>query len=60
MGSKISIDKHTSNIEEILEMNPAYFNKIKFENKIPDSITQHLKVSIYLQINSLIPPLYLE
>ena len=45
MGSKISIDKHTSNIEEILEMNPAYFNKIKFENKIPDSITQHLKVS---------------
>ena len=31
MGSKISIDKHTYNIEEILEMNPAYFNKIKFE-----------------------------
>ena len=47
MGSKISIDKHTSNIEDILEMNDVYFNKIKFENKIPDSITQHIKVLIY-------------
>ena len=44
MGSKISVDKHTSYIEDILEMSPAYFNKIKFENKIPDSITQHIKV----------------
>lgn len=44
MGSKISIDKHVSSIEDILNMNPNNFSKIKFENKIPDYITQHLKV----------------
>jgi hypothetical protein len=44
MGTKLSIDKHVSNIEEILEMSPSYFTKLKFENKIPDSITQHIKV----------------
>lgn len=46
MGGKISIDKHVSNLEEILEMNPKSFSKLKFENKIPDSITQHIKVKI--------------
>jgi len=44
MGSKISIDKHVSNLEDILEMNPKFFAKLKFENKIPDNITQHIKV----------------
>jgi hypothetical protein len=44
MGSKISIDKHVSNINDILEMNPTYFSKVKFDNKIPDTITQHIKV----------------
>ena len=46
MGSKISIDKHVSNLEDILEMNPKYFLKLKFENNIPDNITQHIKVLI--------------
>lgn len=49
MGSKISIDKHTSSLEDILDMSPYYFNKIKFENKIPENITQHIKV--YLPTN---------
>lgn len=45
MGSKVSVDKHVSNLEDILEMSPAYFSsKLKFENKIPESITQHIKV----------------
>lgn len=44
MGSKISIDKFVSNLEDILEMNPKYFSKLKFENRIPDNITQHIKV----------------
>jgi len=44
MGSKISVDKHVSNIEDILEMNPLYFSKLKIENNIPASITQHIKV----------------
>jgi protein-tyrosine phosphatase len=49
MGSRISIDKHVSNIEDILEMNPGYFTKIKFENKIPELITQHIKIWRYYE-----------
>lgn len=45
MGSSISIDKHVSSLDDILEMSPAYFDKIKFESKISPDITQHLKVS---------------
>ena len=45
MGTKISIDKHVSNLDDILEMSPSYFEKIKFESKISPDITQHLKVS---------------
>jgi hypothetical protein len=44
MGTKISIDKHVSSLEDILELTPAYFDKIKFESKISPEITQHLKV----------------
>jgi hypothetical protein len=44
MGTKISIDKHVSNLDDILDMPPTYFDKIKFESKISPSITQHLKV----------------
>lgn len=54
MGAKISIDKHVSNIEDILQMPPGYFDKIKFESKISQDITHHLKVSIiysFLQIH---------
>jgi hypothetical protein len=45
MGTSISIDKHVSSLDDILEMPPAYFDKIKFESKISSDITQHLKVS---------------
>lgn len=44
MGTSISIDKHVSSLEDILEMSPSYFDKIKFESKISSDITQHLKV----------------
>ena len=44
MGTSISIDKHVSSLDDILEMPPAYFDKIKFESKISSDITQHLKV----------------
>ena len=44
MGTKISIDKHVSTLDDILEMAPSYFEKIKFESKIAPNITQHLKV----------------
>ena len=46
MGTKISIDKHVSTLDDILEMSPSYFEKIKFESKISPDITQHLKVSL--------------
>jgi hypothetical protein len=44
MGSTISIDKHVSNLDELLEMQPNYFSKVHFESKIPAGLTQHLKV----------------
>lgn len=50
MGTSISIDKHVSSLEDILEMTPAYFDKIKFESKISPEITQHLKVLIIMNI----------
>ncbi|CAK63622.1 unnamed protein product (macronuclear) [Paramecium tetraurelia] len=44
MGSKLSIDKHVSNLEDILELNTKLLEKIKFDSNIPESITQHLKI----------------
>ena len=44
MGIRISIDKHVSNLEELLEMSPSYFSKLKFESKIDQGIQHHLKV----------------
>ena len=45
MGSNLSIDKHVSSLDELLEMSASYFHKVKFESKISGDITQHLKVS---------------
>ncbi len=39
MGTKISIDKHVSSLDDILERPPSYFDKIKFESKISPDIT---------------------
>lgn len=50
MGTSISIDKHVSSLDDILEMTPAYFDKIKFESKISPEITQHLKVFVTMNI----------
>jgi hypothetical protein len=47
MGTRISIDKSVTRLEEILDFNPKNLEKIKFENQIPDSITQHLKVIFF-------------
>jgi len=46
MGNKISIDKHLSTVDNILEVKPGYFKKkIRFDSKIPDNITHHVKVN---------------
>ena len=50
MGLKMSIDKHVSNLDEVLEISAQYYQKVKFESKINEDITHHLKVS-----NSLFP-----
>ncbi|CAD8182181.1 unnamed protein product [Paramecium pentaurelia] len=44
MGTKLSIDKHVSNLEDILELNIKLIEKVKFDNNISNSITQHLKI----------------
>ena len=45
MGVRLSIDKHVSNLHELLEMSAQYFQKVRFESKISGDIKQHLKVS---------------
>ncbi|KAM3134971.1 hypothetical protein pb186bvf_012971 [Paramecium bursaria] len=49
MGTKLSIDKHVSNLEDILELNTKLLEKIKFDCNIPDCITQHLKIWKFLE-----------
>jgi len=46
MGVRLSIDKHVSNLHELLEMSAQYFQKVRFASKISDDIKQHLKVSL--------------
>ena len=45
MGVRLSIDKHVSNLHELLEMSAQYFQKVRFASKISDDIKQHLKVT---------------
>lgn len=45
MGSKLSIDKQVSKLEDLLELNTALLDIVKYESNIPDCITQHLKVT---------------
>lgn len=44
MGVKISIDKHVSELDDILEMSPHYLSRVNFDSKISPDITQHLKI----------------
>ena len=59
MGVKISIDKHVSELDDILEMSPHYLSRVQFESKIGPEITQHLKVSLltteksYIEFNKI-------
>lgn len=45
MGSKISIDKYVSRLEDILALNLKNLERVHLESKIPDSITQNIKVT---------------
>lgn len=46
MGTKLSIDKRVSELDDILKMNPTYFRRIRFESRCPQDIACHLKVTI--------------
>jgi hypothetical protein len=46
MGTKLSIDKTVSELDDILSMNPTYFKKVKFEHKSPQGTAHHLKVNL--------------
>jgi hypothetical protein len=50
MGVKISIDKHVSELDDILEMSPQYLSRVQFDSKIGPEITQHLKVSKNIKV----------
>ena len=52
MGVRLSIDKHVSNLHELLEMSAQYFQKVRFASKISDDIKQHLKVRDWSKIRS--------
>jgi len=39
MGVKISIDKHVSDLDDILDMSPHYLSRVSFESKIDKDIT---------------------
>jgi len=38
MGVRLSIDKHVSNLHELLEMSAQYFQKVRFASKISGDI----------------------
>ena len=54
MGVKISIDKHVSELDDILEMSPHYLSRVQFESKIGPEITQHLKVSFMINLSTIL------
>lgn len=44
MGTTISVDKHTSTLEEILELSPKLLGATRFEGSCPPGVTKHIKV----------------
>ena len=46
MGARLSIDKHVSSLDELLDMTATYFSKVKFQSSISPQIMQHLKVTL--------------
>lgn len=45
MGIRVSFDKHVSSLDELLDLSPNYFSRVRFESRIDTRISQHLKVS---------------
>lgn len=50
MGGFLTIDKHVSNLEDVLELNPRFLAQTKFESHLPPEVTHHIKVPCLLQL----------
>jgi hypothetical protein len=46
MGGFLTIDKHVSSLEDILELNPRFLAQTKFESNLPSEVSHHIKVHI--------------
>mgnify|MGYP000853950117 FL=1 len=50
MGGFLTIDKHVSNLEDLLELNPRVLSQTKFESHLPVEVTHHIKVPSLLMV----------
>lgn len=44
MGQHLSIDKHTTSLDDLLMISPSCFKKVNLDNIVSQTITQHLKI----------------
>ena len=44
MGHHLSIDKHTTPLEDLLMISPSWFKNVSLNNLVSQTITQHLKI----------------
>lgn len=51
MGTKLSIDKNVSELDDILKMEHTYYKRIRFENRCPEDIACHLKVKRVVNVS---------
>lgn len=49
MGGFLTIDKHVSNLEDVLELSPRVLSQTKFESHLPSEVTHHVKVLTHLR-----------
>lgn len=56
MGSSLSIEKHTSNIDDILKINSKIYHQIEMNDSVPETIGFHLRVQFSPGFQILIIP----
>ncbi len=52
MGGFLTVDKHVSNLDDILELNARLLSQTKFEATLQPEITHHLKVLFAATVRS--------
>jgi hypothetical protein len=56
MGSSLSIEKHTSNIDDILKINNKIYHQIEMNDSVPETIGFHLRVHFLPEFQIFIIP----